>query len=66
MRVSPPITGKQAALLRARAWDAGLKGDRAFLEWLEYESGFRLNYGKVEEVQSCFMDGILKKLSERA
>jgi hypothetical protein len=59
------VTGKQAAMLRARAHEAGLHNDKAFLEWLEYESKLDINAEAVEEIEAIFVTDILAALGKR-
>lgn len=56
----PKITGKQVGLVYAKFAEKGIRGDKAIMEWLEFELGIQVF--KLEEIQAGQLDMILKKL----
>lgn len=61
----PTITGKQVGLLLAVGHEHGLNGDKALLEWLEYESSLHILLDKLEDMHVGVLDLVLKKLRGR-
>ena len=57
------ITGKQVGLLQARYREAGFGNDRAFLEWLEFQSGLEIEADCLEQIPASRLDRILKVLA---
>ncbi len=56
------VTGPQVNLLLARAKDKGFN-ERAFLEWLEYDSGLQIQVARPEQIEAWVVDPILLRLS---
>lgn len=61
----PTITGKQVNLLLAVGHERGLNGDKALLEWLEYDSGLYIFLDELGDMHVGVLDLVLKKLRER-
>lgn len=57
------ISGKQVAMLYARAREKGLRGWQPILEWLEFEVGIEVN--AAEEIKSIDVDRILAALNKK-
>jgi hypothetical protein len=57
----PKATGKQVAMLHAKAAEKGLRG-YAFLEWLEFDSGLDIMVLQPEHILQCDVDRIVKAL----
>lgn len=58
-----PISPKQVQLLLTRARQAGLKGEAAVLEWIEYDAGLG-QYFRIEDFPMSKFSLCLDKLSE--
>ena len=59
------ITGKQAAMLRAKCYEAGLKFDQQILEWIEYETLVKREFRRVEGIEQQYFGAILEALEKR-
>ena len=59
------ITGKQVNLLLAVGYERGINGNKALLEWLEFESGLHLFLDELEDMHVGVLDLVLKRLRER-
>jgi hypothetical protein len=55
------ITPNQAAMLRARLHEAGIRGDTAQLDWI-YEHG--INVDRVEDIWMHQFDKLLKEIPD--
>ena len=58
-------SSKQIAMLYAIAARAGLRGERALLEFIEYEAKLGLELASMEDLPGTLVDVIKRRLEQR-